>query len=254
MAEQKITTRQVLEAGWDEDRNGKKWEDYETIVCPNGQVIDMIALLDDQARAVASLVHLAPMLGGFLGKLRFIYTFKVKTQATDGYNVFVNPQFTAELDFTGKCFVMAHEVMHCLLNHMRREKTENMNHERANIAADYEVNITLADIGLFKEATMKALGAYVDSKYKNMSFESIYKAIKDSAKDDMGNNGQAGQADQNSDQREEGEGQGSQNGNNSGGSQQGQGSGQGQPQEHSDDYKAGWAQAAADYAAGKLKI
>ena len=104
------------------DGKGKRWEDYDTIVCPNGQVIDMNKLLDDQQRAIAGLVHIMPFFGGFVSKLRTIYTFRVQTQATDGFNLFVNPQFTYNLDMTGKVFVLAHEIMHCVLNHMRRGK------------------------------------------------------------------------------------------------------------------------------------
>lgn len=242
MAEQNITTKQVLEAGWDEDKNGKKWEDYETIVCPDGKVIDMVNLLDEQHRAMAALTHLAPMFGGFISKLRFIYTFHVKTQATDGFNIFVNPQFTNELDFTGKCFVMAHELMHCLLNHMRRGKGHD--HDRSNIAADYEVNVTLADIGLFKEATMKKLGAYIDMKYRGWGYEKIYDACKQSAKDSMSNDKESKQAQKNKDKSQQSQQ-----------SQQGQSSGGGnQKQQYSDDFKAGWAQAIADWKAGKITV
>ena len=234
MAEQKITTKQVLEGRWDEDKNGKRWEDYETILCPDGTVIDMVKLIDEQHRAMAALTHLAPMFGGFISKLRFIYTFRVSTQATDGFNVFVNPQFTAGLDFTGKCFVMAHELMHCLLNHMRRGKGHD--HERSNIAADYEVNVTLADIGLFKEATMKKLQAYIDMKYRGWGYEKIYDTISASASSSMSNQDESKDAQKNQDQ-----------------SQQSSGGGSGQQQQYSDDYKAGWAQAIADWKAGKVK-
>ncbi|MDE7346050.1 MAG: hypothetical protein K2N48_04815 [Muribaculaceae bacterium] len=237
MAEQKITTQKVLEAGWDEDQNGKRWEDYETIVCPDGTVIDMVNLLEEQHRAMAALTHLAPMFGGFISKLRFIYTFHVRTQATDGFNIFVNPQFTNELDFTGKCFVMAHELMHCLLNHMRRGKGHD--HERSNIAADYEVNVTLADIGLFKEATMKKLKAYIDMKYRGWGYEKIYDAVKQSAPDSMDNSGESKDAQKNQDKSQQG--------------QQGSGGGSGN-QQHSADYKAGWKQAIEDWKAGKITV
>ena len=43
--------------GWDRNSSGKKWEDMDTITCPDGQVIDMQKLLDDQQRAKAALVH-----------------------------------------------------------------------------------------------------------------------------------------------------------------------------------------------------
>lgn len=237
MAQEKSTTQTLLESGWDEDSNGNRWEDYETIVCPDGQVINMVDLLEEQARAQAALVHLAPMFGGFVSKLRFIYTFRVRTQATDGFNIFVNPQFTANLDLTGKCFVMAHEVMHCLLNHMRRGK----GHDRykSNIAADYEVNTTLASIGLFKEATMKKLGAYIDMKYKDMGYEKIYDICGSPNSGDQSNQSQSSQAQKNQGQ-----------------SQQGQSSsGRGQSQQtYSEDYKAGWAQAIADWKAGNVKV
>ena len=232
-----ITTKQVLEHGWDEDKNGKRWEDYETILCPDGTVIDMVNLLEEQHRAMAALTHLAPMFGGFITKLRFIYTFRVRTQATDGFNIFVNPQFTNVLDFTGKCFVMAHELMHCLLNHMRRGKGHD--HERSNIAADYEVNVTLADIGLFKEATMKKLDAYIDMKYRGWGYEKIYDVITQSAKDKMDNDKESKDAQKNQDQSQQG--------------QSGSGGGN-QDKQYSDDYKAGWAQAIADWKAGKVKV
>lgn len=220
----------------DTSTEGKKWEDYETILCPDGTVIDMVHVLDDQARAMAALNHLAPMLGGFISKLRFIYTFRVPTQATDGYNVFVNPQFTASLDLAQKTFVMAHEIMHCLLNHMRRGS--GLDPQKSNVAADYEVNYTLVDIGLFKEGTIKKTGGLFDEKYANMGMEAIYKALSSTPDNgSMDNSGEASDAEGNADQ-----------------SSSGGGGGQSAPQNMSDDFKAGWEQAMADYAAGKLKV
>ena len=122
----------------------KKWEDYDTIICPNGQEIDMQALLDDQERAKAALVHLCPFFSEFIGKLRPVYTFRIETQATDGKDLLINPQFTYNLDFSQKVFVLAHEIMHCVLNHMRRAKNLGVSPQEANIAADYECNISLA--------------------------------------------------------------------------------------------------------------
>ena len=48
------------------DGSGKRWEDYDTIVCPDGQVIDMVKLLDEQQRAKAALVHIQPYFGAFI--------------------------------------------------------------------------------------------------------------------------------------------------------------------------------------------
>ena len=213
--------------GWDTDSKGKRWEDYDTILCPDGTIIDMQALLEEQDRAKAALTHLAPAFGGFINKLRFIYTFKVATQATDGYNLFVNPWFTAtQLDFTGKVFVMAHEVMHCLLNHLRRGKGHDP--EKSNIAADYEVNDTLVDIDLVKASTILKIGGLYDKKYNGWGYEKIY---NDNPK--MPSNG----SQKNDDVKFEG-----------GGGLSGQG------ETHSEEYKKGWAQAIEDYKNGKIKI
>ena len=219
------------------DGSGKKWEDYDTIKCPNGQIIDMNKLLDEQQRAKAALVHLMPFMGAFASKLRPIYTFRVKTQATDGYNLFINPQFTYNLDLTGKVFVMAHEIFHCVLNHMRRGASHDP--ERSNIAADYEVNATIADLDLITPATIQKLGALYDAKYKDWGYEKIYDSNPSGPKEPMAND-KAGKDQQ---KQQSGSGQDQQSG-----------SGQNQKQNYSDEYKAGWNKAMEDYKNGKLKL
>lgn len=221
------------------DGKGKRWEDYDTIVCPNGQVIDMNKLLDDQNRAVAGLIHIMPFFSGLVTKLRTIYTFKVKTQATDGFNLFVNPQFTYNLDMTGKVFVLAHEIMHCVLNHMRRGK--NHDPEKSNIAADYEVNAWINDVDLIKASTQQKLGALYDKKYSGWGYEKIYADNPSGPKDPMDNSSQSNNAQQ---QQQNQQQQNQQNGGGQGGGNQ----------QYSDDYKAGWAQAMEDYKNGKLKL
>ena len=224
------------------DGKGKRWEDYDTIVCPDGQVIDMNKLLDDQQRAIAGLVHIMPFFGGFIGKLRTIYTFRVQTQATDGFNLFVNPQFTYNLDMTGKVFVLAHEIMHCVLNHMRRGKDHN--HEKSNIAADYEVNAWINDIGLIRSATIQKLGALYDKKYSGWGYEKIYADNPSGPNDSMDNSKQSKDAQKQQDKSQ----------SNSGGGQSNSGGGQSNNQQYSDEYKKGWNKAMEDYKAGKLKL
>ena len=223
------------------DGNGKRWEDYDTIKCPDGQVIDMVKLLDEQQRAKAALIHLFPFFNAFISKLRPIYTFKVETQATDGYNLFINPQFTYNLDLTGKVFVLAHEIMHCVLNHMRRGR--NHDPKKSNIAADYEVNSWINDIGLIKDSTILKLGALYDKKYSGLGYETIYDMNPSGPKDSMDNSDEAKAAEKNQEKN-----QGKQGGDSS------SGSGKGQKQEYSDEYKAGWNKAMEDYKAGKLKL
>lgn len=205
----------------------KKWEDYDTIICPDGQEIDMQALLDDQERAKAALVHLCPFFGEFIGKLRPVYTFRIETQATDGKDLLINPQFTYNLDFSQKVFVLAHEIMHCVLNHMRRAKNLGITPKQANIAADYECNISLAKdagtdgLGIISIATMQKTKAYVDKKYAGWGFERIYDDCKSQYSDNQDNSMQGGDNIQ---------------------------------QVADADYIKGWNQAIADWKAGKLKL
>ena len=124
---------QIIKESIFTNSEGKRWEDYDTILCPDGEVIDMQQLLDDQSRAAAALIHLQPFFGAFLGKLTPVYTFQIETQAVDGTHLFINPQFTAHLNLTEKCFVLAHEIMHCVLNHHRRMRENNFNLKKANM-------------------------------------------------------------------------------------------------------------------------
>lgn len=241
-----LIKKTINESSWG-DSNGKKWEDYDTIKCPDGQIIDMQKLLDDQQRAKAALIHLEPVFSGFVGKLRPIYTFRVSTQATDGVNLFINPQFTYNLSLTEKTFVMAHEVMHCLLNHLRRGKAHDP--QKSNIAADYECNITLSDMGLFNYSTIENMKALIDQKYSGWGYEKIYADNPGGQNNgDMSNSKDKNKAEKNQQKQQgSGSGQGSQ-------SQGSGGSGNNQNQQYSEEYKKGWAKAIEDYKNGKIKL
>lgn len=222
------------------DGNGKRWEDYDTIKCPNGDIIDMDKLINEQAKAKAALIHLEPMFAAFVDRLNMVYTFHIQTQATDGYHLFVNPQFTAGLTFEEKVFVLAHECMHCVLDHMRRGKAAGHEPMKSNIAADYEVNQTLVDLGLFKESTINKLRGLIDKKYSGWSYEHIYETNPGGSTEDNNNSGESKNAQKN---QSTGEEDNSKNG-----------SGPQEQQQHSPDYIEGWNRAMADYKSGKLKI
>ena len=185
----------------------KRLEDYDVVVGPSGKKIDMAKLLDDQHRAMASLRHIAPQFGGLITSLQFVYTYKVDTQATDGFRIFVNPEFTDSLDHTGKVFVMAHELMHCLLNHLRRGKKIDALNQKGNIAADYEVNQTLVDMGLFKTSTIEKLQGFIDAKWSRVSFETIYSKIPNPPQQ-KGQGGGQGQNQNGQNQNNQGNGNG----------------------------------------------
>lgn len=211
-----------------ESQKKKKWEDYNKIICPDGQEIDMDKLQDDFERSKAALVHLQPFFSEFISKLRPVYTFRIQTQATDGKNLFMNPQFTYNLDFSQKVFVLAHEIMHNVLQHMRRAQAQGWDMNKANVAADYECNITLSKekdcMGLINISTMEKTQALVDKKYIGWGFEKIYEDCKSKYNDDQEN-------------------------------KQGQQQAQEEIQQVADkDYINGWNQAIEDWKSGKIKI
>lgn len=150
-------------------------EDMDYVIDPNtGEKIDMNKLLKEQRYAKTALCNKFPFFNILADKLTPIYTWRVNTQATDGTRLFINPAFTNKLTLQQKVFVMAHEIMHCALDHMNRAKMSGHNHERSNIAGDYEINGLLVADNLVDDATIKAIGALLDHKYDGMGYEHIY--------------------------------------------------------------------------------
>lgn len=247
------------------DRNGKRWEDYDYIRVPVAKggtytakggkdeygehnlpdgtkysVIDVGKLLDDQSRAQTVLTHIVPFFGSFTSMLRPVYTFQVETQATDGYNLFINPWFTWNMTLEEKVFVLAHEIMHCVLNHMRRGKALHHDPEKSNIAADYECNDTLADeFKIVSPSVIKHLGALYNQKYDGWGYEKIYADNPPGPSSNPNDNPPT--------PPKNGRPQPSKSNKPTSGGGGGQ-------INVSDDYKNGWNQAMEDYKNGKLKV
>lgn len=78
------------------------------------------------------------------------FTDTVPTMATDGCSVFVNPKFSESMTVDENVFVICHEVLHFVLQHMGRGKLyqdrgfgpdlKPYDHGRMNKAADYIIN------------------------------------------------------------------------------------------------------------------
>ena len=56
----------------------KKWEDYDTIKCLDGEVIDMAKCVDEQETAKAALSHLEPFFTAMINKILLILLQKRK--------------------------------------------------------------------------------------------------------------------------------------------------------------------------------
>ena len=83
------------------------------------------------------------------------------TAATDGRHLYYSVPFFAKMDNKEIEFVIAHEILHCVFDHMtRREDRDPQIH---NIAADYIVNNTLV-----RDVLVRSLQIFQFSKTLNM--------------------------------------------------------------------------------------
>lgn len=96
------------------------------------------------ARARLLLDH--PFFGVLALRLQLVEDTSQKTLAVNGQQIFYNPDFVASLSLPLCSSAIAHEVMHCVLDHISRRQARDP--VRWNIAADYVANPILKEAGL----------------------------------------------------------------------------------------------------------
>jgi hypothetical protein len=105
---------------------------------------------DDELAPTLSLLRTrlctrTPFLGSLLLFAETIFTNKISTAATNGQQIFINPQFFERLTLDQQEAILLHEVLHAALLHVSRGRGRHA--ERWNIAADIVVNGVLAREG-----------------------------------------------------------------------------------------------------------
>ena len=100
------------------------------------------------------------------------------TAATDGRHIFYNTEFFKDLTVKQVEFVIAHEILHNVFDHMGR--TETRDRKVFNIAADYCVNGQLIRDGI-GEVPPK-IDIFHDRKHYGKSAEQVYDEIYDDVK------------------------------------------------------------------------
>lgn len=83
-----------------------------------------------------------PFFGSILANISFIVTDSLPTAATDGKNIYYNPNFVNSLKEKEQTFLFAHELCHIAFNHIYR--SEGKNQELWNIATDGVINSFLS--------------------------------------------------------------------------------------------------------------
>jgi predicted metal-dependent peptidase len=90
-----------------------------------------------------------------------------ETMATDGYHIFVNRAYCDTLTDEETSFILAHELLHCLLGHIDRRGDRNR--DMWNAAVDFATNGLLVELGW----TMPREGLF-DASYRGMTAEAVY--------------------------------------------------------------------------------
>jgi len=158
----------------------KAIDEFDKIKAMDGEIIDMTILENEMDSARTAIVAQAPLFANFVNKFFPIYTWRVDTMATDGYRLFVNPQFANNLEWRQKIFVLLHEIYHCILMHIDRGQ-KLLNKPLINIAGDYEINALLVEAFpkyFSKEFVLELKGLY-DERFLPYALEEIYKILED---------------------------------------------------------------------------
>lgn len=95
----------------------------------------------------------------------------IDTAATDGQNIFYNPDYIGTLTSSQLAGLLMHEILHAALLHVTRRGGRN--HTLWNIAADIVVNGVIREQGDFDLPH----GVIEDDKCKNLSAEEVYELL-----------------------------------------------------------------------------
>lgn len=130
---------------------------------------------DAVIRARTALIVTQPFFGCLALHLELVEDTKGtvgKTMAVDGVHMYYYPDFVLSLNEQELIGVVAHEVMHCALQHMTRRGHRNP--VIFNMAGDYVINGDLLKANF--QLPKKRLH---DPKYDSMSTEEVYERIKE---------------------------------------------------------------------------
>lgn len=117
--------------------------------------------------------------------LRMSWTDQIPTADVDGKNLRFNPQFFMSLTPEGQLFLLLHETLHVVFQHMLRIGTRNP--QKWNAACDYVINLLLMQRGY-----QMPEGGLLDKNFTGMSADQIYNLLPDPPPPPPGGGGSGG--------------------------------------------------------------
>ena len=138
-----------------------------------------VVVLDRIITARVGLLLRHPFFGNMATRLKIVAADDwLPTAAVDGRHLFFNTQFFNAMDNKEVEFVLAHEILHMVYNHLGRRDFRNP--MLYNIAADYVVNNLLVDDRIGNKPSI--VRCYQDFKYRGWTSEEVYDDIFEQAK------------------------------------------------------------------------
>jgi predicted metal-dependent peptidase len=123
-----------------------------------------------------------PFFGNMATRLRIQAADEwLPTAAVDGRNLFFNTQFFNAMNNKEIEFVIAHEILHCVFDHLSRR--EDRNPILHNIASDYIVNNLLVRDRIGDKP--KIVDCYQDFKYQDWTSEEVYDDLFKKTKEEL---------------------------------------------------------------------
>jgi len=123
-----------------------------------------------------------PFFGNMATRLRILSADDwIPTAAVDGRNLYFNTQFFNAMGNKEIEFVIAHEILHCVFDHLNRRGDRHP--MLYNIAADYIVNNTLVRDRIGESP--KIVDCYQDFRYEGWTSEEVYDELFEQAKEGL---------------------------------------------------------------------
>jgi len=123
-----------------------------------------------------------PFFGQLATRMKLQEAPEMPTAATDGRNFYFNRDFVNSLDDPELDFLVGHEVLHMVFDHMGARGDRN--HQIYNMACDFNINMTLTEQNIGKvigEDKLNGGKPCLDWKYKGMNSYEIYDDIYENA-------------------------------------------------------------------------
>jgi len=122
------------------------------------------------------------MFAGVLSVGKVNFTEDMPTACTNGRDVMYNPEFIKSLNDKELNFVVLHEALHKVYQHMHLwKKLWKESPQLANMAADYVVNYAIHEADETQQVAVRPQSALFDLAYKDMTTKQIFEMLKRSS-------------------------------------------------------------------------